>query len=228
MLVIGSTDVTEELKKKVQFDGHEEPEAADESVTKLLSQMMSVPKPKAKPKQAARRVPKAKIKRDGQPDFAIMDNVEGGEQETQEAETHSSADDIIDMDSGRQELDEAEEEPEWTNPEATAAAHDIVCLSLRDQPVLKSDGSCHVYLPSNPSQILGTLKRYDPNTPKERIFLNCKLHGCSKILPISRAPDEAIMLQWFVAGLDLQGPGDKKIKHTYHVWGDLLKGDVRR
>ena len=90
------------------------------------------------------------------------------------------------------------------------------------------DGSGQVDLLPNPAQILGTLKRYDPNTPKERIYVNCKLHGCSKILPIARAPHESMLLQWFAAGLDVTGPGDKKIKHTHNVWGDLINGAVRR
>ena len=227
MLVIGATDVTEELKKKVQHVDEQEDsdEPADASVTKNLSQMAPKAKPKAKSTQAARRVPKTEMKQDGQPVFEpIMNIVEGGEQEIQEDDSDH---DIMDMDGGDQELDEAEEELEWVNPEATAAAHDIACLSLRDQPVLNPNNG-HVYLPSNPSHILGTLKRYDPDTAKERIFLNCRLHGCSKIIPISRAPEEAIMLQWFVEGSDLQGPGDLKIKHTYHVWGELTKGGMRR
>ena len=116
-----------------------------------------------------------------------------GAAEAAEAAGNPFLPDELGADEHLERLVPQEEQEEWAAAVEQAEEHALLQAAM---PVY-DPATSQVSMPDNPGVSIGRIKIMHPGTDSEKLTVYCRMHGCSKILPASRAPSFDGVCRWF-------------------------------
>ena len=182
-------------------DGDHDCEPANADVGVVLQAFGPQPKAARRPRRgprgpqerAAQRGPAAPDRAGVEPDASSSsDDSVPGAAEAAEAAGNPFLPDELGADEHLERLVPQEEQEEWAAAVEQAEEH-----ALQAAMPVYDPATSQVSMPDNPGVSIGRIKIMHPGTDSEKLTVYCRMHGCSKILPASRAPSFDGVCRWF-------------------------------